>query len=86
MSALVSAQPIERPAPPESPWLRTLVKLRGNTKTWVGGGLVAIFFGFALFAGLAFWAQMKSFHAGLRPVYVSRGIIPASEDTRTGNP
>lgn len=52
MSALVSARPIERPAPPESPWLRTLVKLRRNSKAWVGGGLVAIFFGFAIFAGL----------------------------------
>ena len=57
-------------------WLAAQV---GVQLTLIVGGSIA------LFAGLAFWAQMKSFHAGLRPVYVSRGIIPASEDSTAGN-
>lgn len=52
MSALVSAQAIERPAAPESPWARTLLKLRRSPKAWIGGGLVAIFFAFAILAGV----------------------------------
>ncbi|HEX5128999.1 MAG TPA: MFS transporter, partial [Usitatibacter sp.] len=50
-------------------WLAAHV---GVQLTLIVGGSIS------LFAGLAFWAQMKSFAAGLRPVYVSRGIIPAS--------
>jgi MFS family permease len=40
----------------------------------------------SLTAGLVFLAQMKTFRSHLRTVYISRGIIPASEDTRMGNP
>jgi MFS family permease len=51
-----------------------------------GVQLTLIVFGsLALFAGLAFWAQMKSWRAALRPVCVSRGIIPASEESDSGN-
>ena len=46
----------------------------GVQVTLIAGGAIA------LFAGLAFWAQMKAFGAALRPVYVSRGIIPATEE------
>ena len=36
--------------------------------------------------GIAFALQMKTFRSHLRIVYVRRGIIPASDDTRMGNP
>ena len=52
----------------------------GVRLTFVAGGAIA------LLTGLAFAAQMKSFRSHLRLAYVSRGIIPASEDTRMGNP
>ena len=39
-----------------------------------------------LTAGIVFWLQMPTFRTHLRVVYVSRGIIPASDDTRIGNP
>jgi MFS family permease len=58
-------------------WLAAHV---GVQLTFILGGSMS------LFAGLAFWAQMRSFRAALRPVYVSRGIIPASEDANAGNP
>ena len=51
----------------------------GVQLTFIVGGAAS------LFAGLAFWAQMGSFRAALRPVYVSRGIIPASEESTAGN-
>jgi hypothetical protein len=51
-------------------WLASRV---GVQLTFIAGGSMA------LFAGLAFWAQMKSFRAALRPVYVSRGIIPEGD-------
>ncbi len=40
----------------------------------------------ALVTGIVFFLQMPTFRSHLRVLYVSRGIIPASEDTRTGNP
>ena len=39
-----------------------------------------------LIAAVLFVAQFKEFRSHLRVVYVSRGIIPASQDTRMGNP
>ena len=42
--------------------------------------------GIALVAASLFLLQMPTFRSHLRLVYVSRGIIPASEDTRMGNP
>jgi MFS family permease len=52
----------------------------GAPLTFVAGGVIS------LVAGLVFVAQMKTFRSHLRLVYVSRGIIPASDDTRIGNP
>ncbi len=40
----------------------------------------------ALVTGIAFALQMRAFRSHLRTLYVARGIIPASEDTRIGNP
>ena len=45
----------------------------------LGGGL-------ALVTGVVFALQMPTFRTHLRVAYVTRGIIPASEDTRMGNP
>lgn len=45
----------------------------------LGGGL-------ALVTGVVFALQMPTFRSHLRVAYVTRGIIPASEDTRMGNP
>jgi MFS family permease len=42
--------------------------------------------GICLLTGVVFIMQMPTFRSHLRLVYVSRGIIPASEDTRMGNP
>lgn len=39
----------------------------------------------ALFAGLIFWMRMRSWREALRPVYIERGIIPASEESSPGN-
>jgi MFS family permease len=52
----------------------------GVQRTFMVDGAIA----FA--AGIAFAAQMKTFRSHLRPIYVSRGIIAASDDTRMGNP
>ena len=57
-------------------WLAAQV---GVQLTLILGGAIA------LFAGIAFLAQMESFRAALRPVYVTRGIIPASEQSSRGN-
>ena len=57
-------------------WLANHV---GVQLTYIAMGAVA------LFAGLAFLYQLPTFNAALRPVYVSRGIIPASEEA-DGNP
>ena len=45
----------------------------GVQATFIVGGTLA------LAAGLAFHAQLPAFRAALRPAYVTRGIIPASE-------
>jgi len=52
----------------------------GAPATFVVGGSIA------LVTGLVFATQLPSFRSHLRLVYVSRGIIPASETTRMGNP
>jgi MFS family permease len=46
----------------------------GAPMTFLVGGLIA------LAAGTAFALQMPAFRSHLRPVYVTRGIIPASND------
>lgn len=58
-------------------WLAEHIGVR---LTFVAGGVIA------LLTGVAFAAQMKTFRSHLRLVYVSRGIIPASDDTPMGNP
>lgn len=40
----------------------------------------------ALVTGVVFALQLPTFRTHLRVAYVTRGIIPASEDTRMGNP
>jgi MFS family permease len=52
----------------------------GAPATFVAGGAIS------LATGIAFASQLKSFRSHLRLVYVSRGIIPATENTRLGNP
>jgi MFS family permease len=52
----------------------------GAPSTFVAGGAIT------LVTGALFLAQLREFRSGLRLVYVSRGIIPASQDTRIGNP
>jgi MFS family permease len=52
-------------------WLAELI---GAPLTFLVGGLIV------LAAGIAFAWQMPGFRAELRPVYVTRGIIPASSD------
>jgi MFS family permease len=49
----------------------------GAPLTFLVGGTIA------LATGIAFLAQMPAFRAALRPVYVTRGIIPASTDKPT---
>ena len=52
----------------------------GVQMTFVVGGAIA------LATGIAFAAQLGTFRSHLRLIYVSRGIIPASDDTQMGNP
>ncbi|HWH40104.1 MAG TPA: MFS transporter [Usitatibacter sp.] len=52
----------------------------GVANTFIVGGVIS------LVTGVVFLAQMPTFRSHLRAVYVSRGIIPASENTRMGNP
>ena len=52
----------------------------GAPATFIAGGAMS------LVTGLVFASQLKSFRSHLRLVYVSRGIIPATENTRMGNP
>jgi MFS family permease len=52
----------------------------GAPATFVAGGAMCFV------TGLAFAFQLKSFRSHLRLVYVSRGIIPATENTRMGDP
>jgi len=58
-------------------WLAELVGVR---VTFILGGSLA------LLTGVVFALQMPTFRSHLRVAYVRRGIIPASEDTRMGNP
>jgi MFS family permease len=52
----------------------------GAPLTFVVGGVIS------LITGVLFMLQFPTFRSHLRVVYVSRGIIPASDDTRMGNP
>jgi MFS family permease len=52
----------------------------GAPLTFVVGGVISTL------TGVIFALQMKTFRSHLRKVYVGRGIIPASDDTRMGNP
>ena len=52
----------------------------GAPTTFIINGVIA------LATGTIFMANLKSFRSHLKTVYVTRGIIPASEDTRMGNP
>ena len=52
----------------------------GAPRTFMVGGAISVL------TGLAFLAQMGTFRTQLRLVYVGRGIIPAGENTRMGNP
>jgi MFS family permease len=58
-------------------WLAEHVGVR--VTFMVGGGV-------ALLTGVVFALQLRTFRSHLRVAYVTRGIIPASEDTRMGNP
>jgi MFS family permease len=58
-------------------WLAEHVGVR--VTFMLGGGL-------ALVTGVVFALQLPTFRSHLRVAYVTRGIIPASEDTRMGNP
>jgi MFS family permease len=58
-------------------WLAEHVGVR---VTFVLGGSMS------LVTGVVFALQMPAFRSHLRAAYVARGIIPASEDTRMGNP
>ena len=52
----------------------------GAARTFMVGGAIS------LVTGLVFLAQMPTFRSHLRLVYIGRGIIPAGENTRMGNP
>lgn len=52
----------------------------GAPLTFVAGGTIA------LATGIVFAIQLGSFRSHLRLIYLSRGIIPATDDTRLGNP
>ena len=53
----------------------------------IGAPLTFVVLGcITLVTGVVFWLQMPTFRSHLRVAYVSRGIIPASDDTRIGNP
>ena len=58
-------------------WLAEQV---GVPVTFMLGGALS------LLTGVVFAMQMRAFRSHLRLAYVRRGIIPASEDTRMGNP
>jgi MFS family permease len=58
-------------------WLAEHVGVR---VTFVLGG------GISLLAGVVFALQLRVFRSHLRVAYVARGIIPATENTRMGNP
>ncbi len=52
----------------------------GAPATFIAGGVIS------LVTGLLFASQLTSFRSHLRLVYVSRGIIPATQNTTLGNP
>ena len=52
----------------------------GAPNTFIVNGVIA------LFTGIIFTLNLRTFRTHLRTVYVSRGIIPALDDTRSGNP
>ena len=52
----------------------------GAPDTFIVNGVIA------LFTGIIFTLNLRTFRTHLRTVYVSRGIIPALDDTRSGNP
>ncbi|HZZ93138.1 MAG TPA: MFS transporter [Usitatibacter sp.] len=52
----------------------------GVPLTFMVGGAIS------LLTGLVFLLQMPTFRSQLRVVYIGRGIIPAGENTRMGNP
>src|SRR5258708_9163843 len=52
----------------------------GAPLTFVVGGAISTL------TGVIFALQMKAFRSHLRKVYVGRGIIPASDDTRMCTP
>jgi MFS family permease len=58
-------------------WLAEHVGVR--VTFMLGGGM-------SLVTGVLFALQLREFRSHLRVAYVARGIIPASEDTRMGNP
>ena len=58
-------------------WLAEHIGVRA---TFIAGGAVS------LISGVIFAMQMPRFRTHLREAYVRRGIIPASEDTKMGNP
>jgi MFS family permease len=58
-------------------WLAEHIGVR---VTFMLGGAVS------LVTGVVFALQLPTFRSHLRVAYVTRGIIPASEDTRMGNP
>ena len=58
-------------------WAAELIGVRA---TFLAGGLVSVA------TGLVFALRMPRFRSELRAMYVARGIIPASEDTRMANP
>lgn len=52
----------------------------GAPNTFIVNGVIAVC------TGVIFMLNLKTFRSHLKTVYVSRGIIPALEDTRIGNP
>jgi MFS family permease len=52
----------------------------GAPATFMVGGAIA------LTTGIVFAIQLPSFRSHLRLIYISRGVIPSSENTRLGNP
>jgi MFS family permease len=52
----------------------------GAPNTFIVNGVLA------LLTGIIFMLNLKTFRSHLKTVYVTRGIIPALDDTRVGNP
>ncbi len=61
--------------------------LGGWVADHIGAPMTFVILGsITLVTGIAFALQMPTFRTHLRGAYVRRGIIPASDDTRMGNP